>query len=48
LSTADLLVHLVAGCARVYWQTHETDTPARQLHDKVAELSGFIVYRKLL
>jgi GNAT superfamily N-acetyltransferase len=37
-----------AGCARVYWQTHESNTVARRLYDGVAELSGFIVYRKLL
>jgi GNAT superfamily N-acetyltransferase len=37
----------LAGCPRVYWQTHETNATARQLYDKVAENSGFIVYRKL-
>ena len=37
-----------AGSPRVYWQTHETNGMARQLYDKVAERSGFIVYRKLL
>ena len=37
----------LAGCPRVYWQTHETNAAARQLYDKVAENSGFIVYRKL-
>jgi GNAT superfamily N-acetyltransferase len=37
----------LAGCPRVYWQTHETNRTARQLYDKVAENSGFIVYRKL-
>jgi GNAT superfamily N-acetyltransferase len=36
------------GCARVYWQTHETNTVARRLYDTVAQRSGFIVYRKLL
>jgi len=35
-----------AGCARVYWLTHETNTEAMQLYDKVAELSGFVQYRK--
>ena len=34
-----------AGAARVYWQTHETNTTAQRLYDKVAERSGFIVYR---
>jgi GNAT superfamily N-acetyltransferase len=37
-----------AGSPRVYWQTHETNRTARELYDKVAELSGFIVYRKAL
>lgn len=37
-----------AGSNRVYWQTHETNTTAMQLYDKVAERSGFIVYRKAL
>ncbi|MEO6689212.1 MAG: GNAT family N-acetyltransferase [Dokdonella sp.] len=37
-----------AGCKRVYWQTHETNETAMQLYDKVAEKSGFIVYRKLM
>ena len=36
------------GCQRVYWQTHETNASAMLLYDKVAEKSGFIVYRKLL
>ncbi len=33
------------GANRVYWMTHETNTVARQLHDKVAENPGFIIYR---
>jgi GNAT superfamily N-acetyltransferase len=37
-----------SGLPRVYWQTHETNTSAMQLYDKVAERTGFIVYRKLL
>jgi GNAT superfamily N-acetyltransferase len=37
-----------AGSPRVYWLTHETNHTARQLYDKVAENSGFIVYRKML
>jgi GNAT superfamily N-acetyltransferase len=36
----------IAGSKRVYWQTHESNATARRLYDKVAELSGFIVYRK--
>jgi GNAT superfamily N-acetyltransferase len=38
----------LAGSPRVYWQTHETNHTAMQLYDKVAEHSGFVVYRKLL
>ena len=37
----------LAGSSRVYWQTHETNYTAMQLYDKVAEHSGFVVYRKL-
>src|SRR5712692_11860228 len=37
----------LAGSPRVYWQTHETNRTAMQLYDKVAEHSGFVVYRKL-
>lgn len=38
----------LAGAPRVYWHTHESNHIARKLYDQVAELSGFIVYRKLL
>lgn len=38
----------LAGSTRVYWQTHETNTTAMQLYDKVAERSGFLVYGKAL
>ncbi len=34
------------GSARIYWQTHETNAEAQVLYNKVAERSGFIVYRK--
>jgi GNAT superfamily N-acetyltransferase len=37
-----------AGSSRVYWLTHETNKTAMKLYDKVAEKSGFIVYRKAL
>ncbi len=37
-----------AGCGRVYWHTHETNAIARKLYDNVAEMTGFLVYRKLL
>ena len=35
-----------AGCSRVYWQTHETNTTAMRLYDQMAERSGFVVYRQ--
>ena len=35
-----------AGCKRVYWQTHTTNTPGRTLYDKVAKHFGFLVYAK--
>jgi len=38
----------LAGSSRVYWQTHQTNLTAMQLYDKVAERSGFVVYRNLL
>ena len=38
----------LAGSPRVYWQTHQTNLTAMQLYDKVAEHSGFVLYRKLL
>ncbi|MBS1523600.1 MAG: GNAT family N-acetyltransferase [Bacteroidetes bacterium] len=36
----------LTGSPRVYWQTHETNSTAMALYDKVAEKSGFVVYRK--
>jgi GNAT superfamily N-acetyltransferase len=38
----------LAGSPRVYWQTHETNIAAMKLYDKIAERSGFLVYRKLI
>jgi GNAT superfamily N-acetyltransferase len=38
----------LAGSSRVYWQTHQTNLTAIQLYDKVAERSGFVVYRNLI
>jgi GNAT superfamily N-acetyltransferase len=38
----------IAGAPRVYWQTHEANLTARNLYDKIAERSGFLVYRKVL
>ena len=36
------------GAARVYWQTHETNRTAMLLYDRIAERSGFLVYRRNL
>jgi GNAT superfamily N-acetyltransferase len=35
-----------AGSSRVYWQTHESNQTAMRLYDRVAERSGFVVYRR--
>jgi GNAT superfamily N-acetyltransferase len=37
-----------AGSSRVYWHTHETNATAMRLYDRVADKSGFVVYRKVL
>jgi GNAT superfamily N-acetyltransferase len=37
-----------AGSTRLYWLTHETNETAMKLYDKVAERSGFVVYRKTI
>lgn len=37
-----------AGCSRVHWLTHETNTDAMQLYDRIAEKSGFVQYRKII
>jgi GNAT superfamily N-acetyltransferase len=34
------------GAGRVYWQTHESNVVAQRLYEKLAERSGFIVYRR--
>jgi GNAT superfamily N-acetyltransferase len=39
---------VMAGSPRVYWQTHETNLTAMKLYDRVADRSGFLVYRKQL
>lgn len=36
------------GLPRVYWLTHETNDTAMALYDRIAEKSGFVVYRKQL
>lgn len=37
-----------AGSSRVYWHTHESNKVAMRLYNKVAEHSGFVVYRKAI
>lgn len=37
----------LAGSSRVYWLTHNTNATAMMLYDKVADNSGFVVYRKI-
>jgi ribosomal protein S18 acetylase RimI-like enzyme len=36
------------GCARVHWLTHETNTEAMKLYDRIADKPGFVQYRKAL
>lgn len=36
------------GASRVHWLTHESNTTAQKLYEKVASRSGFIQYRKIL
>jgi len=36
------------GCARLYWQTHESNQAARLLYDQIADNRGFIVYQMSL
>lgn len=37
-----------AGCAKVHWLTHETNTTAIGLYERVAERPGFIQFRQTL
>jgi GNAT superfamily N-acetyltransferase len=37
-----------AGAARVHWLTHESNSNAMQLYERIAERSGFVQYRKTL
>ena len=37
-----------AGSSRVYWHTQDSNRTARLLYDRIAENSGFVVYRKRL
>ena len=36
------------GASRVHWLTHETNTAAMQLYNRIAERSGFLQYRKII
>lgn len=36
------------GCARVHWLTHESNTEAMKLYDRIADKPGFVQYRKNL
>lgn len=37
-----------AHASRVWWLTHESNTQAMQLYDRIADKSGFVQYRKML
>jgi len=37
-----------AGCSRVHWLTHETNSRAMLLYERIGERSGFVQFRKLL
>jgi ribosomal protein S18 acetylase RimI-like enzyme len=37
-----------AKASRVWWLTHESNTQAMHLYDRIADKSGFIQYRKLM
>jgi GNAT superfamily N-acetyltransferase len=36
-----------SGASRVWWLTHETNTDAMQLYNKISEKSGFVQYRRI-
>ncbi|MBL8325710.1 MAG: GNAT family N-acetyltransferase [Rubrivivax sp.] len=38
----------LAGSARVWWLTHESNAQAMLLYDRIAEKSGFVQYRKAI
>ncbi|SHL82331.1 GNAT family N-acetyltransferase [Phytopseudomonas punonensis] len=38
----------LAGASRVHWLTHESNTTAMQLYDRIAERPGLVQYRKKL
>ncbi|OBY93570.1 MULTISPECIES: GNAT family N-acetyltransferase [Pseudomonas] len=50
---AALIEHVYAdaranGASRVHWLTHESNTDAMFLYDRIADRSGFVQYRKIL
>jgi GNAT superfamily N-acetyltransferase len=50
---AQLIAHVyqqarIAGCPEVCWLTHETNTTAMKLYDRVADRPGFVQYSKTL
>ncbi len=36
------------GCSRVHWLTHETNSDAMKLYNRIADRSGFLQYRHIL
>lgn len=36
------------GATRVYWHTHESNQDAMKLYNKIADKTGFLVYRKII
>lgn len=38
----------IGGCSKVYWLTHETNTKAMLLYDRIAQRSGFVQYERLV
>lgn len=36
-----------ANCSRTYWLTHESNSKAMLLYERIAERSGFLQYRKI-
>lgn len=37
-----------ANCPVVYWHTHRTNETAMKLYDKVADNSGFVLYKEII
>jgi GNAT superfamily N-acetyltransferase len=37
---------MAAKASRLYWHTHQANTTAQALYDKLAEKTGFIVYKQ--